>query len=63
MDEMYEIAQQAKYRFFRVSEMYKICDGWNVWNGSNVPKILHSDGERTDCILLLVLVVFLSKHN
>ena len=32
MDEMYEIAQQAKYRFFGVSEMYKICDGLNVQN-------------------------------
>ena len=31
-DEMYEIAQQAKYIFFRVSEMYKICDGLNVQN-------------------------------
>ena len=30
MDEMYEIAQQFKYRFLGVSEMYKICDGWNV---------------------------------
>ena len=25
MNEMYEIAQQAKYRFWEVSEMYKIC--------------------------------------
>ena len=32
MDEMYEIAQQARYRFLGVSEMYKICDGWNEWN-------------------------------
>lgn len=30
MDEMYEIAQQAKYRFLGVGEMYKIGDGWNV---------------------------------
>ena len=27
MDEMYDIAQQAKYRFLGVDEMYKICDG------------------------------------
>ena len=30
MHEMYETAQQAKYRFFWVDEMYKICNGWNV---------------------------------
>ena len=24
MDEMYEIVNQAKYRFFRVDEMYKL---------------------------------------
>ena len=29
MGEMYEIAQQAKYRFLGVSEMYKFCGGWN----------------------------------
>ena len=33
MHEMYEIGQQAKYRFLGVSEMHKIFDGWNVWNG------------------------------
>ena len=27
LDEMCEIAQQAKYRFLGVDEMYKICDG------------------------------------
>ena len=27
MDEMYEIAQQAKYIFLGVSEMYQICNG------------------------------------
>ena len=32
MDEIYEIAQQAKYRFLGVSEMYQICDGWNMRN-------------------------------
>ena len=37
-------------------------DGWNVQNGSNVPKILHSVARRDDCVLLLVLVVLLSKH-
>ena len=37
-------------------------DGWNIRNGSNVPKILHSVGERVDCVFLLVLVVLLSKH-
>ena len=30
---------------------------------SNVRKILLSFGERVDCVLLLVLVVLLSKHN
>ena len=30
MDEMYEIAQQAKYKILGIDEMYKICDGWNV---------------------------------
>ena len=35
-------------------------DGWNLRNGSNVPKILHSVGKRTDYILLLVLIVLLS---
>ena len=35
MDEMFEIAQQTKYRFLGVSEMYKIWDGWNVWNRSS----------------------------
>ena len=38
-------------------------DGWNVQNGLSVPKVLHSVGERIDCVLLLVLVVLLSKHN
>ena len=32
MYEMYETAQQAKYRFLGVDEMYKNCDGWNVRN-------------------------------
>ena len=32
---MFEIAQQTKYRFLGVSEMYKICDGWNVWHRSS----------------------------
>ena len=32
MHEMYEIGQQAKYRFLGVSEMHKIFDGSNVWN-------------------------------
>ena len=35
-------------------------DGWNLRNASNVPKILHSVGKRTDYILLLVLIVLLS---
>ena len=37
-------------------------DGWNVRNGLNVPKILHSVDGRVDRVLLLVLVVLLSKH-
>ena len=32
---MFEIAQQTKYRFLGVSEMYKIWDEWNVWNRSS----------------------------
>ena len=38
-------------------------DGWNVRNGLNVPNILHSVGERVDCVLLIVLVLLSSKHN
>ena len=38
-------------------------DGWYVRNGLNVPNILHSVGERVDCVLLIVLVLLLSKHN
>ena len=38
-------------------------DGWNVRNGLNVPNILHSVGERVDCVLLIVLVLSLSKHD
>ena len=37
-------------------------DELNVRNGSNIPKIQHSVGERIDYILL-VLVVLLSKHS
>ena len=33
MDEMYEIVEQAKYRYLGIDEMYKIGDGWNVLNG------------------------------
>ena len=36
---------------------------WNVRNGSNLIKILDSVGESVDCVLLLVLVLLLSKHN
>ena len=32
MDEMYEIAQQAKYKILVIDKMYKIRDGWNVPN-------------------------------
>ena len=32
MDEMYEIAQQAKYEILGINEMYKLRDGWNVPN-------------------------------
>ena len=32
MYEMYEIAQQAKYRLLGVDEMFKTCDGWYVQN-------------------------------
>ena len=38
--------------------------GWMIiWNRSNIRKILHSVGRRIYCVLLLVLVVLLSKHN
>ena len=37
-------------------------DGWNVQDGLNIPNILHSVGERVDCVLHIVLVL-LSKHN
>ena len=39
----------------RIDEMYEM--DWNISN------ILHSVGERVDCVLLLVLVLLLSKHN
>ena len=29
MDEMYEVTQQAKYRFLGIDEVYKIGDEWN----------------------------------
>ena len=32
MDEMYEITQQAKYKFWVIDEMYKTDDGWIVQN-------------------------------
>ena len=32
MDEMYEIAQEAKYRFFGIDEVCKIGGGWIVQN-------------------------------
>ena len=32
MDEMYEIAQQASYRFLWINKVYKIGDEWNVRN-------------------------------
>ena len=38
-------------------------DEWNVRNGLNLVKILHSVGESVDCVLLLVLVLLLSKYN
>ena len=34
-------------------------DGWNVRNELNVPKIIHSVGERIDCVCLLVSVALL----
>ena len=33
MDEIYEIAQQAKWSFLGIDEVYKIGDWWNVRNG------------------------------
>ena len=32
MDEMYEIAQQAKYRILVIDKVYKIGHEWNVRN-------------------------------
>ena len=32
MDEMYKIAQLAKYRILGIDEVYKIGDWWNVQN-------------------------------
>ena len=32
MDEMYKVAQLAKYRILGTDELYKIGDGWNARN-------------------------------
>ena len=32
MDEMYQIAKQAKCKCLGIDEMYKIADGWNEQN-------------------------------
>ena len=32
MDKMYKVLEQAKHRYLGIDEMYKIDDGWNVWN-------------------------------
>ena len=32
MDEMHEIAEQAKYKILGIDEMYKVRDAWNVPN-------------------------------
>ena len=32
MDDMYEIAQQAKCKFFVIDKVQKIGNGWNVRN-------------------------------
>ena len=53
---------RAKSALRQSRETDSCRDAWNVRNGSNVPKILHSVGERVDCVLLLVLVVLLNKH-
>ena len=34
-----------------------------LWLWLSIPNILHSVGERVDCVLLIVLVLLLSKHN
>ena len=67
MDEMYEIAQQAKYRFFGVSEMYKICDGLNVQNrlisfkvSISILQNLHCLGFKSINFLLLVKSMLIS---
>ena len=52
------------FRFYKPKKeaMDSCRDGWNLQNGLNAPEILHSVGERVDCVLLLVLVVLLSKY-
>ena len=69
MDEMYETAQQAKYRFLGIDEMYKICDGWNVQNRPISCGvwiwILENLVVRVVCVCLIVWYVskFLCHHS